>query len=99
MNKGRLPVLEEQIKLCARKDRKAQKYIYELFSGKMFAICMRYVNKDEDNAMDILNMSFLKVFNNIDHFQFKGSFEGWIKRITVNTALDYLRSNKAYKEQ
>jgi RNA polymerase sigma factor (sigma-70 family) len=98
MNQGQPRMLEEQIKLCVKKDRKAQKFIYETFFGKMFAICMRYVNKDEDDAMDILNMSFLKVFNNIENFQFKGSFEGWMKKITVNTALDYLRANKAYRQ-
>lgn len=91
-------MLDEQIRLCAKNDRRAQKFIYENFFGKMFAICTRYVNNHED-AMDILNRGFLKAYTNIEQFSFIGSFEGWLRKIMVNSALDYIKSQKEYKKQ
>jgi RNA polymerase sigma factor (sigma-70 family) len=70
----------------------AQKELYETFKTRMFGICIRYAG-NYDDAQDILQDGFLKVFEKIDQFGFKGAFEGWIRRIMVNTALERFRSN------
>jgi RNA polymerase sigma factor (sigma-70 family) len=75
---------------CQKGDRNAQKQLYELYSGKMMGVCLRYC-KDKETAKDLLHDGFLKVFTHLDSFEGKGSFEGWIRRIMVNTALEYLR--------
>lgn len=75
---------------CLQNDRKAQSELYQLFAGKMFAVCMRYAS-DYDTASDILQDGFVKVFNALTKFGFDGSVEGWIRRIMVNTAIDYFR--------
>lgn len=81
------------IKGCVRNHRKSQETVYKLFYGKMMAVCRRYT-KNEDQAKDILQDSFIKVFKNIDRFNFEGSFEGWVRRIVVNTAIDFTRKSK-----
>ena len=78
---------------CLREDRKAQQRIYELFYGKMMAVCLRYT-KNTDQAKDILQDGFIKVFRSIDKFNREGSLEGWIRRIMVNTAIDHFRRTK-----
>lgn len=79
-------------------DPKAQEKLYALFSAKMFAVCKRYL-KDVGEAEDLLVEGFLKVFKKIDHFKGKGSFEGWLRRIFVNLALDVLRNKKKMELQ
>jgi RNA polymerase sigma factor (sigma-70 family) len=69
-----------------------QRDLYERFAGKMYAVCLRYARTRED-AADILQEGFVKVFTKLDQFQFQGSFEGWIRRVMVNTAL------RAYQKQ
>lgn len=69
---------------------KAQKELYEKFANKMYAICMRYTG-DQDDAKDVLQDGFIKVYGNLDRFGFKGSFEGWMRRIFVNTSIEYIR--------
>lgn len=69
-----------------------QRDLYERFAGKMYAVCLRYARTRED-AADILQEGFLKVFSKLGQFQFQGSFEGWIRRVMVNTAL------RAYQKQ
>ena|ERR1051326_4243013 len=83
----------EIIKGCLRNDRACQKILYERFYGKMMAVCLRYA-KDRDEAKDILHEGYMKVFDKLKNFGSKGSFEGWIRRIMVNTAIDHLRKNK-----
>lgn len=83
----------EIIKGCINQDRNCQKALYEKFYGKMKGVCLRYA-KDSDQAQDILQDAFIKVFDKIKKFEGSGSFEGWIRRIMVNTAIDYLRKNK-----
>lgn len=78
---------------CIKQDRACQKQLYEQFYGKMMAVCLRYA-KNRDEAKDILNEAFMKVFTNLRNFGNHGSFEGWIRRIIVNTAIDQLRKNK-----
>lgn len=69
----------------------AQKRFYDLFCGKMFAVCLRYCSRKEE-AEDVLQEGFIKVFQNLGRFRFEGSLEGWLKRIMVNTALGWLRA-------
>jgi len=76
---------------CQEGDPAAQRELYELFKTKMFGICLRYA-KDYDDAQDILQDGFLKVYEKVGQFKFKGSFEGWIRKIMVNTALERFRT-------
>lgn len=85
---------DELLEGCLRKQARAQKLLYEKFSGAMMGICLRYLDSREE-AQDVLQEGFIKVFKNIGSYSGKGSFEGWIKKIMVNTALDYLRTIKA----
>lgn len=78
---------------CKRNDLKSQEQVYKMFYGKMMAVCRRYTN-NEDQAKDILQNGFIKVFRNIENFNFEGSFEGWVRRIVVNTAIDFFRRKK-----
>lgn len=78
--------LNKLIKRCADNDRKAQKEIYQLFAGKLFSICLKY-SKNKQEAQDNLHDGFVTIFAKIGQFRFKGSFEGWIKRVMLNTIL------------
>lgn len=84
---------EELIKQCLRNDHRAQKALFDKFSGKMMSVCLRYANNMEE-AEDILQDGFVKVFTKLDAYKGDGSFEGWIRRTVVNTALDHLRKAK-----
>ena len=83
---------EELIKGCIKNERLAQKRLYERYYGKMMGVCMRYASHREQ-ATEMLNLGFLKVFNSIPKYAEKGSnLEAWMYRIMVNTAIDYLRA-------
>lgn len=84
---------QQLISACLQGDSKAQQRLYEKYSRVMFGICLRYSNT-YDEAKDILQDGFVKVFTKMGQFGFQGSFEGWMKRIFVNTALEYYRSQK-----
>jgi len=84
--------LEEIIYKCRDGNSKAQTELYRLFSRKMYGVCLRYA-KDNGEAEDILQEGFVRVFTKIRQFEFKGSFEGWMRRIMVNTALEKFRKN------
>ena len=75
---------------CIRGDRKMQRELYDRFAPKMFGVCLRYAGNAEE-AEDILQEGFIKVFNKIGSFRSEGSFEGWIRRIFVNTAVEHYR--------
>lgn len=77
-------------------DRRSQKAIYDLLSGKMYAVCLRYMG-DRESAEDILQDGFVTLFSKIDSFSGDGSFEGWARKIFVNTALMSLRKKDALK--
>jgi RNA polymerase sigma factor (sigma-70 family) len=79
---------------CIRGDRKMQYELYERFSSKMYGVCLRYAANAEE-AQDILQDGFIKVFKKISSYRGDGSFEGWIRRIFVNTAIEHFRK-KAY---
>jgi RNA polymerase sigma-70 factor (ECF subfamily) len=78
---------------CLRQDRTCQEALYKRFYGKMLGVTMRYA-RDRDEARDMLQEGFIKVFTSISNFSGKGSFEGWVRRIVVNTSIDHLRKNK-----
>lgn len=78
--------LNKLIKQCADNDRKAQEQIYHLFAGKLFSICLKY-SKNKQEAQDNFQDGFVTIFNKIGQFKFNGSFEGWMKRVMINTVL------------
>lgn len=80
---------------CVRGDRVSQEVLYKSFYGKMLTVCMRYARNKEE-AYDILQEGFVKVFKKIKKYKKKGSLEGWIRRIMVNTAIDHIRKMKDF---
>ncbi len=82
--------LEQLINDCKNNDLKAQEQLYKLFSAKFFGVCLKYSGSYEE-AQDNLQDGFLIIFNKIGQFNFKGSFEGWGKRIMINNALQKYR--------
>lgn len=85
--------LQQLIKGCLEGDRKAQQAVYKLLYGKMKVVCMRYT-RDTDQALDILQEGFIKVFQNMERYSGAGSFEGWVRRIMVNLSIDRFRKQK-----
>ncbi len=86
----------ELIKLAVENNRQAQQQIYSRFSSKMLSVCRQYI-KDIQLAEDLMITAFMKVFTNLNKFEHKGSFEGWIRRIMVNECISYLRVQKKVK--
>lgn len=87
---------KEIIEGCCRNERMAQELLYRRYFPTMMSMCLHHTNGDKDRAMEICNNGFLKVFQNITSFEFRGSFEGWIRRIVYHSALDYFKSNAKY---
>lgn len=85
--------LKEIIKGCTLGNRKDQERLFKHFYGKMLAVCMRYT-KDKDSAQEVVQEGFIKIFDKLSEFDFKGSFEGWIRRIMVNASIDATRKLK-----
>jgi RNA polymerase sigma factor (sigma-70 family) len=81
---------------CIRGDRKMQYELYERFAPKMYGVCLRYASSNEE-AEDILQEGFIKVYKKIGSYRSEGSFEGWIRRIFVNTAIEHFR-RKTYTQ-
>lgn len=81
------------IRGCMESDRRMQEELYRRFSPRMYAVCLRYAGNAEE-AEDILQEGFIKVFKKLDSFRHEGSFEGWIRRIFVNTAIEHFRRKK-----
>jgi RNA polymerase sigma-70 factor (ECF subfamily) len=73
--------------------RLSQKKLYDMYAPLMFSVCLRYAG-NYDDACDILQDGFIKVFSNLRKFDFKGSFQGWIRRIIINTCIDFYRTRK-----
>jgi RNA polymerase sigma factor (sigma-70 family) len=88
----------EIIKGCIQNDRQCQRALFERYSGLMLSVCRRYT-RHEMEAEDILQDALIKVFKNIEKFKFEGSFEGWVRRIVVNTALKNYKKSSVQKEQ
>ena len=86
------------IELCKDGDRMAQKTVYDSLSSKMYAVCMRYMGGDREAAADILQDGFVTLFTKLDSYSGEGSFEGWARKIFVNTALMSLRKKDVLKQ-
>src|SRR5690554_3473729 len=78
---------------CKKQDRDAQRILYERFAPTMMAVCLRYC-REEESARDLLHDGFIRAFTQIGSFSGKGSFEGWLRRIFVNLALENFRKEK-----
>lgn len=85
--------LDEIIEGCKSSDRRAQEQLFKKFYGKMLVVCLRYI-RDKDSAQEVLQEGFIKVFEHIKGYDKKGSFEGWMRRIIVNCAIDSIRKSK-----
>lgn len=85
---------DDLVKGCRRGDRHAQQRVFDMYASRMLGVCMRYV-RNTMQAEDLVVVSFTKVFDKISQFKGEGSFEGWIRRITINEALTWLRRNRA----
>lgn len=83
----------ELIKGCIRNDARCQRMLFDRYAGKMMSVCLRYA-KDSMEAEDMIQDAFIKVFQYIGQFKFEGAFEGWIRRIVVNTAIRHLEKKK-----
>lgn len=83
---------EQIIEGCLKNDRNAQRVLYDRYAPLMLGICMRYA-QDKAEAEDVLQEGFVKVFLRIKQYKKKGSFEGWLKRIIINTAISNYRKN------
>ncbi len=83
--------LEQLIEHCKKNDTKAQSQLYKLYSSKLFSLCLKY-SRNYVEAEDNLQDAFVTIFNKISQYKSKGSLEGWMKRITINTALQRYRS-------
>ncbi|MBA3986014.1 MAG: sigma-70 family RNA polymerase sigma factor, partial [Flavobacteriales bacterium] len=88
--------LEELIAKCKEENAKAQGELYTLFSSKLFSICLKY-SRNAVEAQDNLQDAFLTIFKSIGQYKHKGSFEGWMKRITVNTVLQKYRKERVFE--
>ncbi len=87
--------LEQLIEQCKKNDVKAQSQIYKLFASKLFSVCLKY-SRNNAEAEDNLHDAFVTIFKKISQYKSKGSFEGWMKRITINTSLQRYRSVGVY---
>ncbi|MCF6128341.1 RNA polymerase sigma factor [Flavobacterium sp. AS60] len=87
---------KELIELAVENNRHAQHRLYSKFSPKMLSVCRQYI-KDLQQAEDIMITAFMKVFTNLQHFEQKGSFEGWIRRIMINECISFIRVQKKVK--
>jgi len=88
--------LEELIEKCKKGDRRAQEQLYRQYSNILFGICLKY-SRNKSEAEDSLHDSFMTIYEKIGQYKSKGSFEGWIKRITVNTVLQKYRKEEYLK--
>jgi RNA polymerase sigma factor (sigma-70 family) len=82
--------LKQLINDCQNNDRKAQQQLYELFSSKLFALCLKY-SRNYEEAQDNFQDGFVLIFKKIEQYSFKGSFEGWLKRVMINNVLQQYR--------
>jgi RNA polymerase sigma-70 factor (ECF subfamily) len=83
-----IPV-SEMIEGCIKGNRRMQELLYQTYAPKMFGICLRYTGATAD-AQDVLQDGFIKAFNKLEGYKSEGSFEGWLKRIFIHTAIDQL---------
>jgi len=82
------------IKGCIAGDKRMQEELYNRFAPKMYAVCLRYANNSND-AQDLLQEGFIKVYRNLHRFRAEGSFEGWIRRVFINSSIEHFRKKSA----
>ncbi|MBL7812216.1 MAG: RNA polymerase sigma factor [Bacteroidetes bacterium] len=83
---------------CLKNDRAAQGILYKKLYGRMMGLCMRYLS-NQDDALEVLNTGFLKVFQNLQQYSGQGAFEGWVYNIIRNAVIDHIRSRVKYREK
>jgi len=81
------------IENCLLNDRRAQEQFFRLYYGRLIVVVLRYIS-DRDTAEEVLQGAFIKIFDKLGTYDFKGSFDGWMRRIIVNAAIDYIRKTK-----
>lgn len=81
------------IRKCIKGDRSAFQELYNQHSRWMYTVCLRY-HKNQEDAEDVLQESFIQIYKNLSSFKFEGNFKGWLRRVTVNCALEKFRKNK-----
>ena len=86
------------IKECLQNNRQAQQMLYKLYAPALLGICYRYTKSIED-AEDVLQEGFIKIFKNLHTYRYEGEFAAWMRRIIVNTALSYLNKHSRYKKE
>ncbi|MEO1257730.1 MAG: RNA polymerase sigma factor [Bacteroidota bacterium] len=92
--KSKAEPLSEEAKLiarCVKGERLAQSELYKKWYNQVFAVCLRYAN-DRDEAKNLVNTTFFKVFKNLHKFEATGAFGGWVRRISINICIDHVRS-------
>ncbi|HOP14166.1 sigma-70 family RNA polymerase sigma factor [Lentimicrobium sp.] len=87
---------QQLLKDCLKGDVHAQKRLYEKYARKMFGVCLRYAG-DQPMAEDFMQEGFIRVFANLKNYRMEGSFEGWIRRIMINTSLEILRKKDIFR--
>lgn len=85
--------LEQLVSDCIQGKRQAQNQLFQLFAPKILGICYRYAG-NRDEAEEIMQETFIKIFTNLEQFRFEGSFEGWMKRIASNTAINFVNKKQ-----
>lgn len=85
--------LHKVIEGCLQSDRRSQERLFQLYYGKLIVVALRYIS-DRDTAEEVLQNGFIKIFEKLDGYDFKGSFDGWVRRIIANTAIDHIRRSK-----
>lgn len=93
---GAISSLQEIIKGCTQRNRMAQKHLYQRFYGKLFGTALRYTRNKEE-AQEVLNNAFLKIFNSMGSYKSTGSFPAWMNKIVIYTSIDYLRKYAKFK--
>jgi RNA polymerase sigma factor (sigma-70 family) len=83
--------IKKIIKGCLAGNRRDQELLYRRYASKLYAVCLQYSGNDEE-ARDILQEGFIKIFENLNNYKHEGSFDGWVRRIIVNTALEKFRN-------
>jgi RNA polymerase sigma factor (sigma-70 family) len=91
---------KDLVRQCLAGNVRSQQALFAKYSAVIYAICMRY-SRNSENAKDLLQEAFIKVFEGLKYFRFEGSFEGWMKRVAVNTCLDFNKKlkNEPYNEE
>ena len=85
--------IKQIVEGCLQKDRRSQEAFFKMYYGKMMGVCLRYIS-DRDSAQEVLQDGFIKIFDKLEHFDFRGSIDGWLRRIISNTAIDAIRKAK-----